>query len=154
MQRSDTGFHVILAQFISGRSFFEKMESANDQVAVPLGAILHFQLDQRAIIGQSAGKTRRVKAKKREQGMTLWPVSFRMLAQKQRQSDALSAINHGGPILGSVVELGQTPGAAEQVAGPAESLLDGIFAGQERVGNFGNAETTKRLQNQCYLNFG
>ena len=80
MQRGDTRFKVILAQFVSRRGFFQKMESPAYQVLVPFGTVLYFQLDQTSIVGHPAGKTGRVKTKECQQGMGLGSLTFRMLA--------------------------------------------------------------------------
>src|SRR5215831_13686464 len=60
VQRGDTSFQVILAQFGSHRGFFQEMESSPNQISVPFGTVLDFQLDQAATVVHPARKTRRV----------------------------------------------------------------------------------------------
>src|SRR5262249_354203 len=91
MQSGDGCFQVILAQFSSHRGFFQEMKSPSNQIPVPFGTVLMFQLDQAAIVIPSSVKTGRVETKEREEGIGLGFSTFRMLAQKKRQADGFQA---------------------------------------------------------------
>src|SRR3989442_11174862 len=180
MQRGDSRFQVILAQFVPHRRFSQEMESSPDQIAVPPGTVLCFQLDQTAIVVHATGKTGRVETEERQQGMGPGLGPLRVLAEEKRQTDRLETkvLPHRpfgaaavvtlveqkvdrlmnrrearGDIR-SVRELHERPREPEEFPRPAEPLFDGLLAGQEGVGDLGNAETAKRLENQRHLDFG
>ena len=115
----------------------------------------------------------------RNKGMGLGSVPFRVLAEEKREAHGLEAkILPHAPLgsaavvtlvekkvdrlvdriqaLGYVRNVGdfhETSRKPEQVPRPAEFFFDGILAGQEGVGDFRNAETAKRLEDECHLDF-
>ena len=75
---------------------------------------------------------------------------------RRTDKDHLSFATAQGRVLYSfnVGDFHETSRKPEQVPRPAEFFFDGILAGQEGVGDFGNAETAKRLEDECHLDFG
>jgi hypothetical protein len=54
----------------------------------------------------------------------------------------------------SVGEFHEIPRKPEQFPRPPESFFDGIFVGQESVGDLGNTETAKRPKDEGHLSLG
>src|SRR5262249_9138979 len=71
----------------------------------------------------------------------------------EKQVDGLVDGVQALPYIRGAADFAESPRKLEQFSGTTQSLFDGVFGGQEGVGNFRNAETAKRLQDQRHLDF-
>src|SRR5262245_33013801 len=87
MQGSDSCFQVIFAQYVSRRCLFQEIKSPSNQIVVPLGSVLHLELDQSAVVIDTAVQAGGVETKKGKQGMGPGLLPLRVFTQEKRQSD-------------------------------------------------------------------